>query len=108
MAGFEEHKQEFADLDISVIAGSIDPIDKAREVADEVSFPVAYEVPRSVADSLGSWWEDRRGLIQPSEFVIGNHGKVVCSSYSDGPIGRFDPRAVLGVIKFYDSQATKT
>ena len=107
MAGFEENKQEFADLDISIIAGSIDPIDKAREVADEVSFPIAYEVQRSVADSLGSWWEDRRGLIQPSEFLIGSHGKVVASSYSDGPIGRFDAKAVLAVIKFYDSQAAK-
>ena len=107
MAGFQERKQEFGDLDVSIIAGSIDPIDRAREVADEVSFPIAYEVPRSVADTLGSWWEDRRGLIQPTEFLIGSDGRVVCSSYSDGPIGRFDATAVLGVVKFYDSKATK-
>ena len=107
MAGFEEHQQEFADLDVSIIAGSIDPIDKAREVADEVSFPIGYGVTRAIADTLGSWWEDRRGFIQPSEFLIGSHGKIVCSSYSDGPIGRFDAKALLGVVKFYDSQAKK-
>ena len=107
MAGFEEHQQEFADLDVSIIAGSIDPIDKAREVADEVSFPIGYGVTRAIADTLGSWWEDRRGLIQPSEFLIGSHGKIVCSSYSDGPIGRFDAKALLGVVKFYNSQAKK-
>ncbi len=107
MAGFEEHQQEFTDLDVSIIAGSIDPIDKAREVADEVSFPIGYGATRAIADTLGSWWEDRRGLIQPSEFLIGSHGKIVCSSYSDGPIGRFDAKALLGVVKFYDSQAKK-
>ncbi len=108
MAGFEERKHELDDLDISVIAGSIDPIDQAREVADEVSFPIAYEVPREVADALGSWWEDRRGIIQPSEFLIGSHGKVVCSSYSDGPIGRFDAKALIGLVRFYESQAAKS
>jgi hypothetical protein len=76
-------------------------------VADEVSFPVGYEVPRSGAESLGSWWEDRRGLIQPSEFIVRESGSVVCSSYSDGPIGRFDAEAVLGVIRFHDKQAAK-
>ena len=75
-------------------------------MADEVSFPIGYEVPRLVADALGSWWEDRRGLIQPSEFIVGESGSVMCSSYSDGPIGRFDAEAVLGVVRFNDKQAT--
>ena len=72
-----------------------------------MSFPIGYEVPRSVADALGSWWEDRRGLIQPSEFLIREDGSVVASSYSDGPIGRFDAEAVLAVVRFYDKQAAK-
>jgi hypothetical protein len=76
-------------------------------VADEVSFPVGYEVPRSVADTLGSWWEDRRGLIQPSEFLIREDASVVASSYSDGPIGRFDAETVLGVVRFDGKQAAK-
>ena len=105
MAGFEEHRQDLEELDIRVIAASTDQIDRAHEVADEVSFPVAYEVQRSVANALGSWWEDRRGLIQPSEFLINCQGKVVCASYSDGPIGRFDAGALVSVVKFYDSQA---
>ena len=71
-------------------------------MADEVSFPVGYEVPRSVADVLGSWWDDPRGLIQPSEFIVRQSGSVVCSSYSDGPIGRFDAEAVLGVVRYND------
>ena len=108
MAGFEAHREELEALDIGVIAGSVDPLDKAREVADEVSFPVAYAVPRAVAEALGSWWEDRRGLIQPSEFLIRGDGKVVSSSYSDGPLGRFDAAALIRLVRFYDSQAAKS
>jgi len=52
---------------------------------------------------LGSWWEDRRGIVQPSEFMVNAEGKVMASSYSDGPIGRIDAPDVLKVINFYES-----
>ena len=55
-------------LHTTVVAGSVDQGEKAAEVAEEVSFPVAEGVNREIADTLGSWWEDRREIIQPSEF----------------------------------------
>lgn len=87
-----------------VVAASVDVIDKAREVADEVSFPVAHGVTREIADALGSWWEDRRGIIQPSEFIVGEDGKVITSSYSSGPIGRMDAADVVKIIDFQESR----
>lgn len=87
-----------------VVAASVDVIDKAREVADEVSFPVAHGVTREMADTLGSWWEDRRGIIQPSEFIVGEDGKVITSSYSSGPIGRMDAADVVKIIDFQESR----
>lgn len=82
----------------------MDPIDKAGEVAREVSFPVGYGVTREVANSLGSWWEERRSIIQPSEFLIDAGGKILASSYSDGPIGRIDAADVIKVINFREAQ----
>lgn len=41
-----------------VVAASVDSIDKAREVASEVSFPIGYGVTRDIANTLGAWWED--------------------------------------------------
>ena len=73
-------------------------------MADEVSFPVAHGVTREMADALGSWWEDRRGIIQPSEFIVGEDGKIVTSSYSSGPIGRIDAADVVKIINFYESR----
>ena len=52
MVGFEEHKAELEKIGVSVVAASIDPADKAQEVADEVSFPVGMEVSREIADAL--------------------------------------------------------
>jgi peroxiredoxin len=90
LVGFGKLKDEFDTIGAKVVAASVDPIDKAREVAADVSFPVGYGVTRKMADMLGAWWEDRRTIIQPSEFVVGADGNVIVSSYSDGPLGRID------------------
>ena len=107
MAGFETLKPELEALGAKIFAASVDPVDKAGEVAAEVSFPVGYGVTRAIADQLGSWWEDRRSIIQPSEFLLDAGGKVLASSYSDGPIGRFEASDVIKVINFREAQAKK-
>ena len=104
MVGFENVKQELEDIGAKIVAASIDPIDKAQEVANDVSFPVGYEVSREIADTLGSWWEDRRSIIQPSEFIVGADNKIVVSSYSDGPLGRIDAADVVKLVNFYESR----
>ena len=67
MAGFEKIKPELDALGVKIVAASVDPIDKAKEVAAELSFPVGYGVTRAMADQLGAWWEERRSIIQPAE-----------------------------------------
>jgi peroxiredoxin len=104
LAGFEEKKDELTALGVSVVAGSVDPIDKAREVAAALSFPMAYGVLRQTADLFGAWWEDRRSIIQPSEFLIGKDGRIVASSYSAGPLGRFTAMDVISLVKFHEAR----
>jgi peroxiredoxin len=105
LVGFEKHRAELDALGVKVVAASVDAIDKAKEVAAELSFPVAYGVTRAQADQLGSWWEERRSFIQPSEFVVAADGKVRAATYSSGPIGRVDAADVARLINFYDKQA---
>lgn len=107
MAGFEQHKKELAELGVKVVAASVDPIDKAKEVAAELSFPVGYGLTRATADQLGSWWEERRGIIQPSEFLVAADGKIRAATYSSGPIGRIHPADVVRLVNFYDKQAAE-
>ena len=91
-------------MDVSVIAASVDDEEKAGEVAADLDYPMAYGVTREQADSLGSWWEDRRQIIQPSEFIVGADGNVVACSYSDGPLGRIDAGDVIKMVNFYESR----
>ena len=107
MAGFEQHKSELEQLGVKIVAAGVDPIDKAKLVADEVSFPIGYGVTRAMADQLGSWWEERRGIIQPSEFLDAADGKVRAATYSSGPIGRIHPADVVRLVNFYDKQAAE-
>jgi peroxiredoxin len=107
LAGFGKLRAELEAVGAKIVAASVDPIDKAREVATEAGVPVAYGVTREQADAIGAWWEERRGIVQPSEFLVGRDGKVVASSYSAGPLGRMDAADVVKLIRFYDAQARK-
>ncbi len=104
MVGFEKEKAELDVLGIKVVAASVDDEDKAKEVADEVSFPVGFSATQADGDSIGAWWGDTRGIIQPSEFVIGEDGKVVSATYSSGPIGRVNAADVVKLVTFYEKR----
>jgi alkyl hydroperoxide reductase subunit AhpC len=107
LAAFEKAKPELEALGIKVAAASVDPLDKAKETAVELSYPLGYGVTRDIAERIGAWWEERRGIVQPSEFVVDTEGKVRASTYSSGPIGRIDPGDVIRLVQFYDRQAGK-
>jgi peroxiredoxin len=106
LVGFAQKYPELQALGVSIVAASVDPIDKAKIVADEVPFPVGFGVTRDIADKLGSWWEERRQIIQPSEFLLGAANTVLASSYSDGPLGRFLADDVIANVKFQESRKT--
>lgn len=107
MAAFEKTRPELDALGVKIVAASVDPLDKAKEVAAGLSFPIGYGVTREMADRIGAWWEERRSIIQPSEFLVDADGKVRSSTYSSGPIGRIDPADVVRLVNFYDKQAKK-
>jgi len=104
LAGFQGSLQELESIGARVVAASVDPLDKAQLVAADLGFPIGYGVTREIAERLGSWWEDRRSIIQPSEFIVDAAGKVVVSSYSDGPLGRIEGPDVVRLIRFYESR----
>jgi peroxiredoxin len=107
LAAFEKARPELDALGIKVAAASVDPLDKAQEVARELSYPLGYGATREDANAIGAWWEERRGIIQPSEFVVDATGKVRASTYSSAPIGRIEPADVVKLVNFYDRQAAK-
>lgn len=107
MAGFEQVKAELDALGVAVVAASVDPQDKAAEVAAGLSYPVAWGATRAMADSIGAWWEERRSIIQPVTLVFDAAGKIIASNYSDGPIGRIEAVDVVRFITFREAQLQK-
>lgn len=107
MAAFNELKSEFDALDVAIVAASVDAPDKAAEVQENLEFPIAHGVTKDQADLIGSWWEERRSIVQPSEFLLSRAGKVVSATYSSGPIGRLMPEDAIKLIRFLESLKNK-
>ena len=88
-----------------MIALSVDPLDKAREIVEQskLEYPLAYglKVPED-AERIGAWWDAKRPMIQPSEFVLTSAGKIASATYSTGPIGRVQPADVLSLLQFLE------
>jgi len=103
LGAFAAARAELDALDIKVVAGSVDAHDKTTEVAAALNFPVAWGMTRAMGDAMGSWWDERQ-FIQPSEFLLDENGKVLASSYSAGPLGRFEPVEVIRLVKFFNAK----
>jgi peroxiredoxin len=72
--------EEFKMGNVDVVALSVDPLDKAKETIDklQLTFPVAcgLDVPRD-AEKIGAFWDERRKMMQPANFVLDSDKKVV-------------------------------
>ena len=95
LTGYEERRAAFLEEGVSIIAGTVDTEEQTLEVSKDLGFPLAYGMTRTDGDAMGSWWEERRNHIQPSEFVLTKSGKVMTSTYSNSPVGRVDPAEAL-------------
>ena len=107
VAAFEAQKEDLAAKGISVFAGSVDSEEKVAELAKThgISFPMAFGVTRDIGHALGSWWDDRRDYMQPTELVVRQDGRVLQSSYSSGPLARTIPEDVISMVNFLNKMA---
>ncbi len=108
MADFQAHLDELTAADIGVIALSVDPEDKARETVEQhgLQFPVAYGLQQSHGEAVGALWEDRRGFVQPAQFILGPDGQILHAVYGEGPLGRITASDTLRWVRFMRSRAS--
>ena len=62
---------------------------------------------QAVCEKTGAYFESERKIIQPACFLIRPDKTIEVATYSSGPVGRFVAQDVLGLVKFYKSQAKK-
>jgi len=108
LAAFEKARPKLEEEGIRVIAASTDPVDKATETVKKhaLGFPVGYGLPlKETAATLGAFYEEKRGFLQATGFVVKPDWTIAVSQYSSGPIGRLVWQDVLGLVQFYKKQA---
>ena len=98
MDGFRAIKQELENRNITVVAASSDPQDKAAEMARTISLPIGFGVDKELIESLGGYWQATRQFAQPAEFLLDPNNKIVQLSYSDGPLARTEAVDVLKLV----------
>ena len=91
-----------------VCALSTDSLDKAKSTVDKLhlTFPVLYGLdgPKT-AETLGTWYEEKRNIIQPSAFILGPERKLLSVTYSSGPVGRLVAKDARMLVAFLDKQS---
>ena len=104
MDDWEAHESALAAVGAKVVvAGSVDGPERAGEVADGISFPIAHGVTREQGRTVGALWECDREFVQPAEFILLADGTVRASSYAAGPLGRLDAADAIRLISFWES-----
>jgi peroxiredoxin len=108
LAAFERAQDKLRYAGISVVAASTDPLEKAKETVSEhsLALPVGYGVPlEETAATFGAFYEERRGVLQATGFVVKPDKTIAVAQYSSGPIGRLVWQDILGLVQFYKKQA---
>ncbi len=103
MADFQSKLAEFGQNDIAVFALSTDSEEHAREVVDQhgLAFPVLYGIDgRATSAAWGSYYEERRGILHATGFVLFPDHRIASATYSTGPVGRLTAQDALGHIAF--------
>ncbi len=107
MAAFERAQDKLREEGISIVAASTDPLEKARETVSEhsLTLPVGYGLPlQDTAATFGAFYDERRGFLQATGFVIKPDRTIAVAQYSSGPIGRLVWQDILGLVQFYKKQ----
>jgi len=108
LADFQESIGEFATRHATVVAASVDTLDDAKKTIERhgLTFPVAYGLdPGEFSAKTGAFFEEQRGIVHASGFVLRPDATIALAVYSTGAIGRLTAADCLGLIDFYSKQA---
>jgi peroxiredoxin len=111
LAAFARAQDRLVAEGITTVAGSTDPVEKARETVAEqaLTFPVGYGLPlKDTARALGAFYDPQRGILHATGFVIRPDRRIALAQYSSGPIGRLVWQDVLGLVQFFKGGARKS
>ena len=107
LRAFERARDTLAELDVRVVALSVDDEDTTRALIEKhrLSFPVGHGADaHAAAAATGAFINPGPAFLQSTGFVLDPNGHVLVSVYSSGAIGRLVPDDVIGMIRYLREQ----
>ena len=103
MADFERRLDEFTRRGATVCGASTDAYDDARGTVERLALrgPLAYALDaREFSTLTGAFFDERKGFVHATGFVIDRGGAVVESLYSTSGVGRLRADETLGLLDY--------
>jgi peroxiredoxin len=103
LRAFQRAQDKLSELDIKVVALSVDDGATTRELIEKhgLTFPVGHSADaRAVAQETGAFVNEDPLYLQSTGFVLAPDGRVVVSVYSSGAIGRLVPEDIVGMVRY--------
>jgi peroxiredoxin len=108
LRAFQRAQDKLTELDIRVVALSVDDDATTRELIEKhsLTFPVGHSADaRAVARETGAFVNDDPLYLQSTGFVLAPDGRVIVSVYSSGAIGRLVPEDIVGMVRYVREHA---
>lgn len=102
MADYQTWLPEFKQLNVAIIAASVDPLAEARKTMTNqaLTFPVGYGLDyQEISRRTGAFIEHERKILHATGFLLKPDLKIHVAAYSTGPIGRLTPNDVTSVVR---------
>jgi peroxiredoxin len=110
LADFQARLVELEGLGAAVFALSTDSREQATGTVEQLglTFPVIYGLDGpAIAELLGAYYEQRRNIVQPADFVLNRDRTIAQLSIASGPIGRLTADDAVRYLKFLKEKAEK-
>src|ERR1700729_79965 len=111
LRAFQRAQDKLSELDIKVVALSVDDEATTRELIEKhgLTFPVGHSADaRAVAQETGAFVNEDPLYLQSTGFVLAPAGRVVGRVFSSGAMGRLVPEDIVGMVPFVPEHAAAT
>ena len=108
LRAFERAQEKLTELDVKVVALSVDDAPTTRELIAKhgLSFPVGHSADaHALAEATGAFINQEPLYVQSTGFVLDPTGRVMVSVYSSGAIGRLVPDDAAGLVRYIREHA---
>jgi peroxiredoxin len=104
LADFQGSVQELKSEGINVIAASVDPIEKAREMIDRhgLTYPVGYGlIAEEISRITGAYYDKEEKYLHATGFLLRPDKTILIACYTSGAIGRLVSKDVLQLVRYF-------